>query len=254
MPVKLQSINNVYKAGIIIKGGKNVPYIYKSAECKKMCSLITDSLRAVDFSQHLEWIKNTKWFDITQNYVLKDGIRRRDTENFAKPITDTIVRYFNEELGLTDFDDSQILSEFLYKSYLPGSQNEYICIELRPSTFNPRFDQIQKPEIMKIHSDTWKPKKSELEPYGVREILKKDKGNYDTDIWFLENSDPKKIIEVLENCDFRKQGGFSYIGVLCDGIDIWIDKFNSYGSNIKAKRIEKEADILELFEKKKEGN
>ena len=39
--MKIQSINSMYKAGLISRNGKKVPYIYKSAESKKVSDIMT---------------------------------------------------------------------------------------------------------------------------------------------------------------------------------------------------------------------
>jgi hypothetical protein len=144
--LKIQSINSMYKAGMIYRNGKHVPYIYKSAESKRVADIMTDALRAIDWTEHLEWLKETPQFTVTQNYVFKTGISRRDTGNCEKLISDVFVKFIRNELGIDNFDDSKFTDLHLYKSIIPESEHEYICVSIKPSTFNTRFDLVPKPE------------------------------------------------------------------------------------------------------------
>ena len=117
--MKIQSINSMYKAGIIARGGKKVPYIYKSAESKKVADIMTEALRGIDWTPHLNWLKETSQFTVTQNYVFKAGISRRDTGNCEKLISDVLVRFIHNELGISGFDDSKFTDLHLYKSIIP---------------------------------------------------------------------------------------------------------------------------------------
>lgn len=144
--LKIQSINSMYKAGMIYRNGKQVPYIYKSAESKRVADIMTDALRAIDWTEHLGWLNETPQFTVTQNYVFKTGISRRDTGNCEKLISDVFVKFIKNELGISSFDDSKFTDLHLYKSIIPESDHEYICVSIKPSTFNTRFDVIPKPE------------------------------------------------------------------------------------------------------------
>ena len=149
--LKLVSVNSLYMAGLLYKAGKPVPYIYKASQAKRFEAIVDDQLRAVDFSEHMDWLRETKQFTMTQQYILKSGVSRRDCGNFEKLATDVITRFFKNELGLEDFDDSMFSDLHLYKSVIPGGDNEYLLIKISPSVFNMRFDIEPKPTKIWIH-------------------------------------------------------------------------------------------------------
>ena len=220
--MKIQSINSMYKAGIIERGGKKVPYIYKSAESKKVADIMTEALRGIDWTPHLDWLKDTPQFTVTQNYVFKAGISRRDTGNCEKLISDVLVRFIHNELGIEGFDDSKFTDLHLYKSIIPGGQHEYICISIKPSMFNTRIDQIPKPSCI-----------SYLFPFptglDLKEVKRKHKdknlrfqflsgeGNYikdsttDTEVMMIDGK-PDELIKVFEKIQGLGETRFLFIG------------------------------------------
>ena len=131
---------------MIYRNGKHVPYIYKSAESKRVADIMTEALRAIDWTEHLKWLNETPQFTVTQNYVFKTGISRRDTGNCEKLISDVFVKFIKNELGIDSFDDSKFTDLNLYKSIIPDSDREYICVSIKPSSFNTRFDIVPRPE------------------------------------------------------------------------------------------------------------
>ena len=220
--MKIQSINSMYKAGIIARGGKKVPYIYKSAESKKVADIMTEALRGIDWTPHLNWLKETPQFTVTQNYVFKAGISRRDTGNCEKLISDVLVRFIHNELGISGFDDSKFTDLHLYKSIIPGGQHEYICISIKPSMFNTRIDQTPKPSCI-----------SYLFPFptglDLKEIKRKHKdknlrfqflsgeGNYvknsttDTEVMMIDGK-PDELIKVFEKIQGLGETRFLFVG------------------------------------------
>lgn len=253
--VKLISVNQLYRAGIIMKGGKQVPYIYKNAEAKKTENIITEQLRTIDFSEHLDWLSKTKLFTVTNQYILKTGISRRDVSNFTKSADDTLVRFIKNELGISHFDDSEFTDEHLYKSVIPGSTHEYLCISIRPSNFNMRFDQVLKPQQVLIHPSSQDFKESKE----FKKKLKKDLGlsyqvegkiknikDHDTDIFFIDTDGKSGIDLISDVMDYlysgHKDGGFTYYGFSGANINLnqeLVNKINSFGlGNIKAGIIE----------------
>ena len=253
--VKLISVNQLYRAGIIMRGGKQVPYIYKNAEAKRTENIITEQLRAIDFSEHLDWLKETKLFTVTNQYILKTGISRRDVSNFTKSADDTLVRFIKNELGISHFDDSEFTDEHLYKSIIPGSAHEYLCISIKPSNFNMRFDQVLKPQQILIHPSSQDYEESKE----FKKKLKKDLGlayqiegkakkikDHDTDIFFINTNNKSGIDIISDIMDYlysgHKDGGFTYYGFLGSNTNMiqeLVNKINSFGlSNIKAGVVE----------------
>ena len=199
--VKIQSINSMYKAGMIYKNGKPVPYIYKSAESKKVSDIMTNALRAIDWTEYIDWLKETPQFTVTQNYIFKSGISRRDTGNCEKLISDVLVKFIHGELGIESFDDSKFTDLHLYKSIIPGGDHEYICISIKPSMFNTRFDQLPKPSCVsynfpKPDSVLMKDLKQAHKEKGIRFKFLSGEGNFrktdtpDTEVLIINPTSP----------------------------------------------------------------
>jgi Holliday junction resolvase RusA-like endonuclease len=233
---KIQSINSMYKAGLIYRGGKPVPYIYKSAESKRMCDVITEALRAVDFTEHIEWLTTTTKFTVTQNYIFKSGISRRDVGNCEKAISDAVTRFIHDELGISSFDDSKFTDLHLYKSIIPHSDHEYICVSIKPSTFNIRFDQVTKPEQLYFHftSDQYDTKdfKKEMKDLEIKycfENSKRQLKDWNADFFLLK--DPG-INETVDLMDFiYKHKDSSFVLVMTNSNDLK-KKINEIGSSM----------------------
>jgi hypothetical protein len=221
--MKIQSINSMYKAGLISRGGKKVPYIYKSAESKKVSDIMTEALRGIDWTPHLEWLKETPQFTVTQNYVFKTGISRRDTGNCEKLISDVLVRFIHNELGIEGFDDSKFTDLHLYKSIIPGAQHEYICISIKPSMFNTRIDQTPSPTCIQYNfplpeSLTLKELKTKHKDKNLRFRFSSGEGNYvkasttDTEVILL-GEDPKELIEIFKKIQELGECRFMFLGI-----------------------------------------
>lgn len=209
--VKLISVNALYKAGMVRKGGKNVPYIYKCSEAKKFESLVHDQLRSIDWSSHIDWLTKTKQFCITNQYILKSGIKSRDVSNFTKLSDDVVVKFIKNELGVSSFDDSKFVEEFLFKSILPGGNKEYLCISLKPSTFDTRFDHVEVPEKIFLRAPdypkgmktTWSKEKIYLDP---------DKKGYNTDLFLVQDPlTPIQSSEIIQSLVKHQEQGFCIV-------------------------------------------
>lgn len=257
--LKLISVNSLYNAGLLYKGGKPVPYIYKSAEAKKFEAIMDEQLRALDWTEHIEWLSTTKQFSIVQNYIFKSGIKRRDVGNVEKLVSDCFVRFVKNELGIATFDDAQFSDIHLYKSIIPGSQNEYVCFKIYPSNFNMRFDQIEKPEQILIHFEgdsTWETKefKKAFKELGLKyQLCNTDKKikDHNTDAYILDASQPDFHAKTIDLMDFiyaHKDSGFCYVGILGNPDPQVVAKLNDLGgSNIKVQHIKDYINLVDLF-------
>ena len=264
---KILSLNSIYKAGMVVRGGKYVPYIYKDNAAKQFEVMMHDQLRAVNFSEHMEWLTQTRQFTATFQYIFKSGIGRRDVDNPTKLIQDATTRFLKNELGLTWFDDALFSDVHLYKSIIPGSQHEYVCIKISPSTFNMRFDQIQQPEQALVHvsenQDTkWekefkKKAKEKSLKYQLSTTDKKIK-DHNTDIFFVDVSSPTWSVDIMDLMDWiysHKESGFTFYGFIVGTSQEFInrgqqviDRINEFGiSSIKAGWIKTEAEVLDLI-------
>lgn len=143
---KLISVNELYKAKIVTKGGRTYPTLYKNPKAVKVSEEIRNQLLAVDFSNYIKWLNNTKKYFITINFVLKSGISQRDCANFEKIMCDDLVKFVKNDLGVSHFDDSEFLEIRLIKSIIPNAKNEYALIQLKESRHDIRFDHIDVPE------------------------------------------------------------------------------------------------------------
>lgn len=228
--LKIVSVNAMYRARLM--NGKAI--IYKTAEAKNMCTAIRNQLLSVDFSEHLGWIRETKQFSISQNYILKSSRRKStvDCGNCEKAISDAIVKYFREDLGLESFDDSQFSDLHLYKSYFPKAEREYIMVSIRPSNFNMRFDDDPKPSyvflggtcagvnwreelIPELRIKYYNPLVKDWTPE-CRDAEDKAKEECDTDLYII-TPDLKSVYPIAELIDAayrRKESGFCYVGIL----------------------------------------
>lgn len=143
---KVVSVNSLYQAGLKYVAGKPRPYIYKNPKAIKLENEIMDQLRALDLSDYINWLRDTKQFTITISFVIKTNITRRDVQNMDKQIIDIITKYIKEDLGVDKFDDSLFTSVHFYKSVIPKASKEYCCIQIVESTDQIRFDQEDKPK------------------------------------------------------------------------------------------------------------
>lgn len=255
--IKLISVNALYNAGLMYKGGKPVPYIYKSADAKKFEAIMDEQLRALDWKDHIEWLTNTKQFTVTQQYIFKSGIKSRDVSNVEKLCSDAFVRFVRSELGITTFDDSLFSDVHLYKSIIPGSDKEYLCFKISPSNFNMRFDQMEKPEQVLFHfkgEPTWETKefKKSFKDLGLKyQLCTTDKKikDHNTDVYLLDANDPCFMEDIIDVMDFmysHKDSGFCYVGIFGNPKAEVVEKLNSLGgSNIKTVMLNNYEDIID---------
>lgn len=225
--IKLVSVNSMYQAGMLLRNGRQVPYIYKTSQAKRFESVVDNQLRAVDFGPHMDWLRSTKQFTMTQQYILKSGASRRDCGNFEKLCTDTITRFFVNELGIEDFDDSMFSDLHLYKSTIPGGENEYLLIKISPSKFNMRYDIIPKPAKIWISGCTQDEITAFLPPLPKKlkkkehYLLAAEKEQADTLIYILQPTPFTPISPTLTLAIYKdiveavySGFGFVYVGVL----------------------------------------
>lgn len=248
--LKIQSINSMYKAGLICRNGKQVPYIYKSAESKRVSDIMTAALRALDWTPHLDWLTKTPQFTVTQNYVFKSGISRRDTGNCEKLISDVLVKFIHGELGISSFDDSKFTDLHLYKSIIPGGEHEYICISIRPSLFNTRIDLIPSPSCISYEFDMpggmkIKDIKDWHKEKGLRFKFRSGETNYlkssipDTEVLLVNPQEPRELVKIFEKIQGLGDTRFLYIGSLGPGIED-LGGFK----NTRVKEVSSEGDLI----------
>lgn len=196
---KIISVNSLYLAGMKYINGKPKPYIYRNPKADKIEHEILEQLRAVDFSEYIDWIKNTKQFTLTISFILKTNVTKRDVENLPKQISDTITKFIKNDLGIDKFDDSLFTSVHFYKSVIPKAKKEYCCVQLAESKDNLRFDIVDEPKRFFLGGtcagSTWR---DEIIP-----ILKERKKEYFNPVvedWTEECIEIENI-EKTEKCD-----------------------------------------------------
>lgn len=140
------SVNSLYKSRIIYKGGKPIPSTYKNPKAVQIEREIREQLRAVDFSDYLDWLRYTPGFKLQIQFVFKRNITNSDTSNYVKNLEDILTRFIKEDLGIENYDDSRHIEVYSVKSIIPKAKNEYACISLSESRFNVRLDKEDKPQ------------------------------------------------------------------------------------------------------------
>lgn len=236
---KLISVNELYKAKVVNNSGRCYPVLYKNPKAVKVSEEIRNQLLSVDFSKYINWLKKTKKYSITINFVLKSGISQRDCANFEKIMCDDLVKFIKKDLGIDHFDDSEFLELRLIKSIIPNAKNEYALIQLRESKHDIRFDHIYTPEriylsgpLFPIESD-WK---KEISPYlisngltfydpalnfldpEIKSVEKYDKCNTVLYTLFpgIFEQEPEICSHIIEDIDFasNKEDRFLLVGIL----------------------------------------
>ena len=262
---KIISVNALYLAGIKKVGGKNIPYIYKNPKANIIEGEIRNQLGAIDWSEWLDFFKETKYFSITISFILKSNLMRRDVQNLDKNVIDVITKYIHDDLGISSFDDSLFLDVYFTKSIIPKSSSEYIAIQIRESKHNPRFDIIDVPENIYVLDSGLK---SKFRKYAKENSLAvkfysdvKDKDKCNTEIEYIHPGDNigDLFAKIPEHISYIKssENKFYWIGILGDseawGTDIW-SILNSWVSRlieiigdcsrVRIRFITKEEDIL----------
>lgn len=237
---KIVSVNSMYQAGIKYIGGKPRPYIYKSKKAERFSNEVLDQLMALDFSDYIDWFKNTNLFSLTISFVVKSNITRRDVQNMQKLIIDLITKYIRENLGVEKFDDSLFTSVHFYKSIIPKASKEYCCIQITESQDKLIIDKEDKPQRFFLGGTTagtgWRDEViPELKKRGLKffdprvedwndEARKKEeeeKEKCDT-MLFLITPEMKGVFSVAEVINSSWEvvssgNGFVYFGILDNG-------------------------------------
>lgn len=143
---KFVSVNALYNARVIYKGGKPIAAIYKNPEANRVESEVRCQLLAVDFSEYLEWLRTTKQFELHLRFILKKNASHKDSSNLIKNLEDIWTRFVVNDLGITEYDDSMHIKVTAEKSIIPGASSEYAILTLRESRANIRYDIDPKPE------------------------------------------------------------------------------------------------------------
>lgn len=245
---KIASVNQEFRASYKMIGGKIIPYVYKDPKVKQMVSEIQDELRSIDWNPYLAFLTQTKHFTVNETFIYKNGISKRDVSNNEKAVSDALISYFKNELGLK-VDDSQFTTVILRKAIIPGSEHEHICIELSEDKTDVRFDHIQKPDVVWIYDkDRYKGLQTELRKVGVK--ITDDLAKSNAVIYINEDDRPFTHVDYLDVMDgvYKElDNGFLYyyhLGSL--GNPLVNERINNIGgSNIKAKDI---VDLKEIVE------
>lgn len=274
------SVNSLYKSRIIYKGGKPVPSTYKNPKAVQIEREIREQLRDVDFSDYLEWFRNTPGFKLQIQFVFKRNITNSDTSNYVKSLEDILTRFIKEDLGIENYDDSRHIEVYSVKSIIPKSKHEYACISLSESKFNMRLDKEDKPQRFFLGGttagSTWRDEviqeleKRKLEYFNpvvpdwndeARKKEEEEKEKCDTMLFLItpEMQGVYSIAEIINSVweVVTSGNGFVYFGVLEDGWDEarlrslratldMVSEISQGSSRIKYGMVSKPVEILNL--------
>lgn len=274
------SVNSLYKSRIIYKGGKPVPSTYKNPKAVQIEREIREQLRDVDFSDYLEWFRNTPGFKLQIQFVFKRNITNSDTSNYVKSLEDILTRFIKEDLGIENYDDSRHIEVYSVKSIIPKSKHEYACISLSESKFNMRLDKEDKPKRFFLGGttagSTWRNEviqeleKRKLEYFNpvvpdwndeARKKEEEEKEKCDTMLFLItpEMQGVYSIAEIINSVweVVTSGNGFVYFGVLEDGWDEarlrslratldMVSEISQGSSRIKYGMVSKPVEILNL--------
>lgn len=232
------SVNSLYKARIMYVGGRPVPSTYKNPRAVEIEREIRDQLRAVDFSEYMDWLRETKAFKLHVQFIFKKNITNSDTSNYLKNLEDIFTRFIKEDLGIEGYDDSLHVEVSAVKSVIPKSKHEYACISLSESTFNIRLDQTEKPTRVFLggtcgESDWRGSLTPELEKLGIEyfnpvvpdwtpeciEIENREKNELCNTHLYIITPEMKGVYSIAEMTNsvwecLSKGSGFVWIGIL----------------------------------------
>lgn len=274
------SVNSLYKSRIIYKGGKPIPSTYKNPKAVQIEREIREQLRDVDFSDYLEWFRNTPGFKLQIQFVFKRNITNSDTSNYVKSLEDILTRFIKEDLGIENYDDSRHIEVYSVKSIIPKSKHEYACISLSESKFNMRLDKEDKPKRFFLGGttagSTWRNEviqeleKRKLEYFNpvvpdwndeARKKEEEEKEKCDTMLFLItpEMQGVYSIAEIINSVweVVTSGNGFVYFGVLEDGWDEarlrslratldMVSEISQGSSRIKYGMVSKPVEILNL--------
>jgi hypothetical protein len=262
---KFVSVNSLYNCRLSYVAGKPKAVMYKNPEAIKVESEIKEQLRAVDFSDYIDWLKSNKQYELNLKFILKKNVTHKDASNLIKSLEDIWTRFVKDDLGV-DYDDSMHVKVTSEKSYIPNASNEYALLVLRESHANIRYDIEPKPEKIWI-ADMSLEDITKLLPSLPKKLKKKEKyllaSDYDTSDTKIYILDPNKfksyyLAEIYKDVLSAVYSGFGfiYIGILGNEDDwkenwesiIWIkDRINEQiddYTNLKIDSINEIKDII----------
>lgn len=265
---KFVSVNAMYAARVVYAGGKTIASIYKTTEAKKVASQIRSQLFGVDFSEYLDWLRETKQFELNLKFILKRKNTHFDVSNLVKLTEDAWVRFVADDLGIAEYDDSMHVRVVAEKKIIPGADHEYAVLVLRESRANIRYDIEPRP--IKIWVSGWSLDQiTAFLPPLPKRLLKKETyqvaaeyDKADTKVYILQPDtltqlDPtliptiyKDVIEAVYN-----NFGFVYVGVI-GGKEEWqpweweqiewlMNEAKGDYKGVRVEEIEKQEDLLE---------
>ena len=268
---KFVSVNAMYAARVVYAGGRTVAAIYKTTEAKKVASQIRSQLFGVDFSEYIDWLKETKQFELSLKFILKRKNTHFDVSNLLKLTEDAWVRFVADDLGIEGYDDSMHIRVVAEKKLIPGADHEYAVLVLREYRANIRYDVEPKPE--RIWFSGWDLDKiTAFLPPLPKRLLKKEKyqvaseyDKADTKVYILQPDtltqlDPtliptiyKDVLEAIYN-----NFGFVYVGVI-GGKEEWketewkqiewlMNEAKGDYKGVRVEIIEKQEDLLEWIQ------
>ena len=183
---KFISVNNLYRPRLTYVNGRPKAITYKNPDAKRVETLVRDQLRAIDFTEYLDFLKNTKQFSLLIQFIFKNNVSRKDSSNYLKNLEDIWTRFVRDDLGINSYDDRLHTEVHCYKSVIPGSDEEMACIQIKESNFNTRIDKIEVPEKILLRlpdypkglKTSWSKEKIYLDP---------NKKGYNTDLWIIQD-------------------------------------------------------------------
>lgn len=265
---KFVSVNAMYAARIVYVNGKTVASIYKTTEAKKVASQIRTQLFGVDFSEYIEWLRETKQFELNLKFILKRKNTRFDVSNLIKLTEDAWVRFVADDLGIVDYDDSMHVKVTAEKALLPDADHEYAILVLRKSRANIRYDITPRPSNIWISGWTLDQITAFLPPL-PKKLKKKEKyilaaelDKADTKVYFLQPTPFTPISSTLIPTIYKdileavySEIGFVYVGIIggksewqpseWEQIEWLMNESKGNYRGIRVEEIEKQEDILE---------
>lgn len=251
------SVNALYAARISYSGGRPHAQMYKNPKAVAVERVMRDQLRAIDWTDYMDFLRNTKKFKLLIQLVVKSNVNRKDISNYIKALEDNWTRFVHDDLGIETYDDRLHVEVHAYKSIVPGLEEEIACLQICESNFNMRFDQMEKPEQVLFHfkgEPTWETKefKKSFKDLGLKyQLCTTDKKikDHNTDVYLLDANDPCFMEDIIDVMDFmysHKDSGFCYVGIFGNPKAEVVEKLNSLGgSNIKTVMLNNYEDIID---------
>lgn len=226
---KFVSTNELYKARVSYSFGHPKATVYKNPRAAQVESEVRCQLIAVDFSEYLDWLRNTEQFDISFKFIFKRSNTHFDTSNYIKNLEDIWTRFVRDDLGIDNYDDSKHIRVFGEKSIIPGATSEYALLVLKESKANIRYDIDPKPEKIWISDMTAEEITAFLPPL-PKTLKKKDRyqvqAEYDaadTKVYILQPTnfialDSTIIAKIYKDAieAVYQNSGFVLVGVIGD--------------------------------------